>query len=270
MQNYIVYLAVNKDQVNKCRYALLKYLSVYNLKPPADIATIIYTDQPAAFEVFASFFHRFEMRHSGEISKLNLLKQVVNEGGKVIYIAPDAYPAKPLDELFNRLNAGNYYLYTADKKNHPLTGTPFIRGLKSAEQEDNFTNELFNKSINVIGLENAQSIIAQIEATLKSINNQVPEAEDVAINFVLRQKPSIAFDGFESYNDLNEFKNLLQTFFKRNEEESIPNLVKLSHHLDAKQIRQQKQEFEKQPFFKKWMDKLTGKGWSISNYEKKI
>ena len=55
-----------------------------------------------------------------------------------------------------------------------------------------------------------------------------------------------------SYHNFPKFKNLLRLFFKKNEEESIPNLVKLAHHIDAEAILQEKKYYDGQPFVKKY------------------
>lgn len=73
-------------------------------------------------------------------------------------------------------------------------------------------------------------------------------------------------ESIERYQNLKEFPILLKDFFRRYQEESVPNQVKLIHNIDAKEIEQQKKKFESLPLASKWLRKLTGKGWSISNY----
>ena len=75
---------------------------------------------------------------------------------------------------------------------------------------------------------------------------------------------------FKDFKDLPEFKELLQLFFSKNEEESIPNLVKLIHHLDVETIQKDKVRYARLPFYKKWMNQLLGKEWSIKKYGNKI
>ena len=60
--NYITYLAHgNSGYINECRFSLLKLLQVYNLRPPANLGVIIYTDQPKSFEDFIPFFKDFKL-----------------------------------------------------------------------------------------------------------------------------------------------------------------------------------------------------------------
>lgn len=72
------------------------------------------------------------------------------------------------------------------------------------------------------------------------------------------------------YGTFNEFGQLLETFFAKNEEESIPNQVKAAHHLDAAAIQKQKETFQQQPLFKKWLQIISGKRWSIQQYASKL
>ena len=72
------------------------------------------------------------------------------------------------------------------------------------------------------------------------------------------------------YWNLKEFRKLLNTFFKNNEEESIPNMVKGAHAIDAAAIQQQKEAYEALPLHKKWLATLTGKRWRIDTNIKKL
>ena len=57
MPNAILYQAYGgTDFINECRYSLLKYLQVYNLKPPASTGIYIHTDQEHLFSDFLPFF----------------------------------------------------------------------------------------------------------------------------------------------------------------------------------------------------------------------
>jgi hypothetical protein len=77
-------------------------------------------------------------------------------------------------------------------------------------------------------------------------------------------------DVIASYNRFPEFKRLLQLFFKKNEEENIPNLVKLVHNIDPQTILQDKKQYDSQPFVKKLLSVLAGKAWSVRQYQNKF
>ena len=115
MSNYILYLAEgNNHSVNECCYSLLKYLAVYNLKPPPDIGIMVYTDVPATFEVFEPFFNQFELKEIKSIppSKLEILKEVLSlKHGNVLCMDTDSYFIAPVDAAFKTLQAGNFLFY---------------------------------------------------------------------------------------------------------------------------------------------------------------
>lgn len=174
MQKSILYIAFSLDEVYECAYSILKYLEVYNLKPPVDHSLVIYTNYPEMLEAYGSFFNWFELRQAPEgTDKQSIISEFKKEGGEnVLYLNSNSYPVKQVDD---------------------------------------------DKSI-------------------------------------------------ECYKNLKEFKILLKDFFGRYQEESVPNQVKLIHNVDAKEIENQKNEFERLPLSSKWFRKIIGKGWSISNY----
>jgi hypothetical protein len=178
MQKSILYIAVSLDEVYECAYSILKYLEVYNLKPPADHSLVIYTNYPELLEAYGSFFSRFELRQiPGHVSRQSIIADFKKETGRdVLYFDPNTYPVKQVED---------------------------------------------DKSI-------------------------------------------------EHYKNLKEFTLLLKDFFGRYQEESVPNQVKLIHSVDAKEIEKQKTEFEQLPLTAKWLRKLLGKGWNISNYMVRI
>lgn len=69
------------------------------------------------------------------------------------------------------------------------------------------------------------------------------------------------------YDDLKEFRDLLRKFFMKYQEESVPNLLKLIHNLDAALIQKQKQEFQRLPLHQKLIKRIIGNHWSIEKYK---
>ena len=99
-----------------------------------------------------------------------------------------------------------------------------------------------------------------------------PVVESFAFSYCFQKagEVKIAEDYIHYYGSLKEFRHLLQLFFKKNGEESIPNLVKLLHKVDAAAIQKHKSAYEALPLYQKWLQMITGKSWSIKQYEKKI
>ncbi|MDQ3683507.1 MAG: hypothetical protein M3352_10635 [Bacteroidota bacterium] len=241
MQNYLLYQATGSlDQINECKYALIKYLSLYNLKTPHTTSIIIYTDRPAMFEAFSSFFEHFEMKPPMATPKFETISNALVEyEGNFLFCDTDTYPVKPLEILFNDLSNGKIYLYEEDAKKEPL-----LRNL-------------------VIGLSNSNK--KNLQKIIREGIAQNVIAHDV--NF-----PEIKNAGsfFSDYKNLPEFRKLLYAFFTKNEEESVPNLIKAAHYFDAQQILKDKEEYYTLPFYKKWFRNIKGIGWSIKQYEKKF
>ncbi|MGZ8538321.1 MAG: hypothetical protein ACXWV9_08670, partial [Flavisolibacter sp.] len=89
------------------------------------------------------------------------------------------------------------------------------------------------------------------------------------INFILRSANTQNINEFVAqYDDLKEFRLLLRDFFKKYQEESVPNQVKLMHSIDALQIQEEKNKFKNLPLFQRLMKKMVGKGWDITTHAK--
>lgn len=299
MQNYILYQAYGSiDHINECRYSLLKYLAVYNLKPPADTAVVIYTDQPALFESYASFFTGFEMinvdkaqiqQWRGAIDFVHRVKiEVIKDfftrySGNLIYLDTDTYITEPLQPLFDGLETGAFYLHeyegVIDKTMHASfhKWDDFLRTntLHYNDKQVDLSGGVKVWNAGVIGLNsNNKQLLDDVLALTDVVYQQFPKhiAEQFAFSYCLQKAGTVktADTSVVHYWNLKEFRKVLNLFFKRNEEESIPNLVKLCHHINAAEIQQQKNQYEQLPLYKKWLNLLTGRGWSIAQYTKKI
>ena len=190
------------------------------------------------FEAFTSFFEHFEMKSPVITSKYERLKNALSAyDGNILFCETDTYPVMPLEILFDDLANGKVYLYEEGEKN-AANHLNLVIGL----------NKSNNKYLQEI-----------VEArTIHAIqNNSKPEI-----------KNTLSF--FGHYKNLPEFKILLQSFFRKNEEESIPNLIKAAHHFDAQQILKEKEEYHNLPLYKKWFRNIKGTNWSIKQYEKKF
>lgn len=100
MQKTILYIASTLDEVYECAYSILKYLEVYNLKPPSDHSLIVYTNYPELLDAYGSFFSQFELRPISENrdrqSIISEFKQ--NDAKDVVYFSSDEYPVKEVDD----------------------------------------------------------------------------------------------------------------------------------------------------------------------------
>jgi len=100
MHKTILYIASTLDEVYECAYSILKYLEVYNLKPPADHSLIVYTHYPDLLDAYGSFFHRFELRPIPENrDRQSILSDFKNDrADNVLYFNSNEYPVKEVDD----------------------------------------------------------------------------------------------------------------------------------------------------------------------------
>src|SRR3982751_1088758 len=101
MRNYLVYYLSSVDEVYECCYSLLKYLDVYNLKPPADHSVVVYSNRPQLLEVYGSYFNHFELKeiNSGSSNEIQThIEDIFNlVKGNIIFMPANAYPVKELE-----------------------------------------------------------------------------------------------------------------------------------------------------------------------------
>src|SRR6476469_986904 len=129
MANVLVLQAIQGiDNINKCRYAILKYLEVYNLNPPSVVAIFLYTDQPAYFESFMPYFNQFGIKelslsqakewagnagYSGMIKMHTLAEVNSHFHGNVLFLNANCYLAAPVEGIFSEIEAGNFYMHSS-------------------------------------------------------------------------------------------------------------------------------------------------------------
>jgi len=279
MHNYILYrTAEGVDSTNECRYSLLKLLALYNLQGPQNIHLIIYTKHPEVFEAYASFFHHFELMEEPveKLSKLELIQNILaSRDGNLLYMDTDTYPLQAPKALFDKLEGKLSFLFfgkkASPKKLKEYIGANHLvydgREINLLDEKELYTAEIFgcNKQCLPI-LDNAQVLQAQMK---EGISSKLAEAFTLtyATNNHDRE---ITENEIVSYRHFPDFKKLLQIFFSKNAEESIPNLVKLVHHLDARTIEKEKITYDQLPFFKKLLHSVTGKAWSVRRYQNKF
>jgi hypothetical protein len=299
MANVLVLQAIQGiDNINKCRYSILKYLEVYNLNPPSDIAIFLYTDQPAYFESFIPFFSQFGIKevsmaqrkewtgengHNERVTMQILAEVSTHFHGNILFLQNNCYLIKPVETIFSDIEAGNYFVlsYLGELANDKSVQAQKLKKLLS---DNNFQSngnslqttdlKLFNPS--VIGMNSAsREVIEDIIELSDLIYKQYPHPiiESFTYSYCLQANKAKVknCDGQVAYfKDERALLWLLRSFFNKNAEESIPNLVKALSKIDIETIWKMKLQFDSLPFYKKWINNFTGKGWNIKSYEKKI
>jgi hypothetical protein len=299
MQNAILYQAYGGPGfVNECRYSILKYLQAYNLTPPAHTAIAVYTDAPDAFADFEPFFHQLVIRplsaatvkrwrgandfvHRVKIEMLMDFLQSFN--GNLLYCDTDTYLTAPIDSIFDDLSGGTFYMHQyegmIDRQENGsfhkweafLSTTPLLYNNKNVVYSK--TLRMYNAG--VVGLNSShRELLPDVLALTDAIYQKFPKhiAEQFAFSYCFQKagaiKPANHF--IAHYWNLKEFRLLLKKFFQANAEESIPNLIKKLHHLNAAAIQEEKNAFERLPFLHRLFRNLSGKAWKIAQYEKRL
>jgi hypothetical protein len=225
MPNRIIYCLASVDEIYECSYSLLKYLDVYNLKPPVDHGLLIYTNKPALLEAYGAYFNDFDLREFNpapeSVAKLEQVRKIVaEEKGNILYMPSNSYFVKELGNLFMSIAQGTIF---TGKKSTEVNAIPVL-GFNSERQN--------------------------LQSTLDAKNAKSTQ-------------------GFiEQYDDLKEFRKLLKDFFRKYQEESIPNQVKLMHSIDAAKMQDEKNKFKQLPLHQRLLRKMMGKGWSIMGHRK--
>lgn len=203
--------------------------------------------------------------------------------GNILYCDTDTYITLPIENIFSDINRGDFYMYeyegVLDKKLSPsfhkwqdfLSTTPIIYSNKKLE----FTTAIKMFNAGVVGLSsNSREMLCDVLALTDSIYQKFPKhiAEQFAFSYCFQKKGEIKNADFAiaHYWNLKEFRQLLSIFFAKNLEESIPNLVKKVHHINALNIQDDKTIYKRLPFFQRFLKNLSGSAWHIEQYEKKL
>jgi hypothetical protein len=299
MQNAILYQAYGgMDFINECRYSLLKYLQAYNLKPPPDTGIYIYTDQPHLFSDYLPFLSKLECIPVTEATvkqwkgprgfvhrfKIEMIREFASRfDGNVLYCDTDTYATNSLEEIFKDIAQGSFYMHQYEgvidrtkfssfhKWEAFLSSTPIEYNGKRME----FSTQLRMYNAGVIGLNSgSKPLLDDVLALSDSIYQKFPKhiAEQFAFSYCLQTSGAVKTTDhlIAHYWNLKEFRQLLTVFFARNEEESIPSLVKKVHHIDALAIMHHKTSYRSLPFLQRFFRNLSGSAWRIGQYERKL
>lgn len=138
MRKFILYIAGSLDEVYECAYSILKYLEVYNLKPPADHSLIIYTNYPDLLEVYGSFFHGFELKTLPlETNRKIILSEFIKTAdGEVIHLDSNSYPVNKIDGSLSVASGGSMAHY------HLKEFRTLLRDFFGRYQEESVANQV--------------------------------------------------------------------------------------------------------------------------------
>lgn len=297
--NYITYFAHGDvGYLNECRFSLLKLLHVYNLQPPANTAILVYTDQPQLFESFIPFFSKFVletinddiikswMNNTGYIhrAKTKMIQHALQTyGGNVLFFDTDTYITEPLASIWNDIDQGTVVFHKSegviDSRQNP-SFKKWDRFLREATIRYGTKAFTYNKAFQVwnsgvLGLSPRYTgVLDDVLLLIDAIQQQFPKhiTEQVACSYCFAQAATIKSSEATvvHYWNLKEFRHLLDVFFSENGEESIPNLVKLAAPINTVTMLEAKKSFKRLPLLQRLFKQITGKGWKIEQYEKRL
>lgn len=211
---------------------------------------------------------------AGTFRKTALLHQFFEQqSGAVLYCDATTYPLQQLEPLFDDIERGALYLHAPRRYPESDLQKALRKFTTGRDNTATTTARPAPARINVwhasvIGMNDQnKALLENLLSNESSLENSLATDYNFTKAFGEAGKIKSAAKYISDYGDFKEFSQLLETFFKKNEEESIPSLVKALHHIDAAVIQKQKEQFQQLPLLKKWLHTLTGKRWSIKNYE---
>lgn len=177
MQKSILYIAVSLDEVYECAYSILKYLGVYNLKPPIDHSLTVYTRYPELLEAYGSFFNQFELRSILlGADKNQIISEFKNEVGEdVLYLDSNAYPVREVDDD----SSIEYYKNLKEFK-------ILLKDFFGRYQEESVPNQVkLIHNIDAKEIEKQKSSFEKLPLTLKWFRKLVGKGWDIS-NYMVR------------------------------------------------------------------------------------
>lgn len=289
--NLLVFNTLNSDdQLNGCRYFLLKYLQIHNLKPPAGIGIRIFTRDLALFEQFTAFFPNIELvSHDAEriqswmgqkesVYRLTnyLIRDVLAEDDhRLAFMDCDVYPVAPLEPLFEALQ-NDYLILQEDRQEAAsLTLSALESVLSSIQYPAPIEPDFQVMHAGVVGIGSRyESMLDEVISLSDKLQGKLSKvrANNLAYTKVFRTTGRLmpAPESLACYRYLPEFKWLLKKFFEKNQEESIPGMIKSLQLISPGPIEEKKKHYEALPVYKKILQTLSGRKWSIREYEKRI
>lgn len=295
MQNYILYLAFGQDYINECIYSILRMLELYNLRPPK-FSIVVFTDEPQKFENLIPYFHQFSIKtisandlkkwrgqppNNYRVKALVIKEFLSSIQGNLVFCDTDTILLKPIEPLFRDIENDCAFMHTYEgeiienscfKKLHRKLTNPKVSSIQFSDFNTKSKWEMWNSGI--VALNTNKDLFKDLVSLTDYIFSKVKNhtSEQLAISYLLSKETLLkeAKSYFYHFWDLKEFRKLLLIFFEKNQEESIPNLVKKAHHIDAITIQQQKTSYKRLPLAQRFVRNLSGSAWSIRQYEKKL
>jgi hypothetical protein len=295
MQNYILYVAYGSiNNINECRYSLLKYIDAYSSDLLNNTSIVIYTDQPLFFKPFTLYSTSITIK---EVSlaqikewrgvndfvfrtKIKIIQDFFStHRGNLLYCDTDTYMLTSLQPIFSSIEQGNFYMHLyegilGDKSNAYFKKWDRFLATNTIEYNKKklqYSNQIQMWNAGVLGISSDNSdLLDDILSLTDTIYKKFPKhiAEQFAFGYCMQQRGTIrsTVDNIFHYWDLKEFRSLLEAFFERYKDAGIPTLIQKARQLDISSIQKEKDSFKKLNAFGKLKNKLKGRHFDIQKY----
>jgi hypothetical protein len=295
MQNYILYVAYGSiNNINECRYALLKYIDKYSADLSGNTSIIIYTDQPHFFTLFTNFSNNITIKEVSLLqvkewrgaddfvfrTKIKIIQDFFStHTGNLLYCDTDTFVLTSLQPIFSSIEQGNFYMHLyegvlGDKSNTYFKKWDKFLSRNSIEyngKKMQYSNQLQMWNAGVLGLNSDNSdFLNDVLSLSDNIYKKFPKhiAEQFAFGYCM-QKRNVIRSSAESifhYWDLKEFRIVLNKFFGTYQGLAIDELIQKANLLDMLTAQIEKDRFKHAGLFEKLKNKLQGRKFDINKY----
>jgi hypothetical protein len=294
MRNYILYIAYGSiNNINECKYSLLKYIDKYSAELSHNTSIVIYTDQPHVFKLFTSFNSNItitevsldqikEWRGDDDFvfrTKIKVIQDFFStHTGNLLYCDTDTYALSSLQPIFSSIEQGNFFMHLFEGKlggdnnyfkkwNNFFAKNPIEYNGKKME----YSPEIQMWNAGVLGFNSQNSdLLHDVLSLSDTIYKKFPKhiAEQFAFGYCLQKKGTIntSADVIIHYWDLKEFRIVLEKFFEKYKDLTLAELITKTSQLHIIAAQQDKERFKNLSWSKKLSNKIQGKKFKINNY----
>jgi len=291
MKNYLLFQAYGFREIfDECRFFLMRFAATATSWEKENINIVIYTNNNSVFDEWVSvlpniLFVQMPMEQfacwRGNIDfvhrvKIEIIRHFFSlHSGNLLYCDTDTYPIQSLQPLYEGINDGKIYMHTCEGK---ISNTPqFKKWLNFLSRNPHlpfFKKEVADTTMwnaGVIGFNNDHKDV--LSAILKLTDTVYPlfkkhTVEQFAFSYSLQQLKVINAADMYIYHywNLKEFRILLNSWFSKNKETDIKNLITTSRIISPQQISTEKFSFLNKSKFFQFYKKLKQQNWNIENY----
>ena len=267
-------------------YSILTLYNVYGGSLPADMRIVVYTDKEELFRKILPdapiIYHPVTTvkikEWRGEIDFVHRVKIKVLQDyfehyhSPVLYVDTDTCFEQNLDEVFDSISAGTYFMHLFEYKLN--SNDRFVRRIADKVVDKCFTlsdgelrvpaaTEMWNAG--ALGLptgEYLQTVLELTDAMYRVYPKHV--MEQLAFSFVLgRVGMKDLNETIYHYWDFKEFRTVLERFFISLAGNDLNTLLNEMVMIDPVLLSAPKVAFKKLPGWKRTWLKLIGKGWKL-------